>query len=175
MLPLDGTVVGRVLNQPVVRRSFSLGNFFCGTYQWRPPHGIIEARPGMLGGARFRIPLFPTLTSAAADRKMGTSSVPAPTPTDENRARRGSFRAEASRMSFSEPLASAYRLACAVWRRCFALRLALRLLVRIAVLALAVLFTLWLVQEVGKPCARRYAIFARNRTFKELTLREDGR
>jgi len=61
------------------------------------------ARPGVLGGARSRIPIFPTLTSAAADRKVGTSSVPAPSPTDENRARRGLFRAEASRMSFSEP------------------------------------------------------------------------
>jgi hypothetical protein len=27
--------------------------------------------------------------------------------------------------------------------------------------------------KVGKPCATRYAVFARDRTFKELTPRED--
>src|SRR5215469_716827 len=110
-----------------------------------------EARPGALGGARSRITIFPTLTStsAAADRKVGTSSVPAPTPTDENRARRGLFQAEASRMSSSEPSPAVIGSPAPFGGRCFALRPALCLLARITLLVLAFLHSLASILDAG--------------------------
>jgi hypothetical protein len=51
--------------------------------------------PAELGVGKSRIPLFPTLTKAAAVRRGGTTSVPTQRPM-VNRGRRCLFQAEAS-------------------------------------------------------------------------------